>query len=83
MKNGTPESLRTPVAIDRMQSAFSDIAPYGTDLRYQMNCYGYALHVFNMTIGNASNPYKQQPGEFIQVSDGNSGIAYYVLYYTH
>ncbi|MBO4478545.1 MAG: hypothetical protein J5757_09505 [Lachnospiraceae bacterium] len=58
------EGLRAAVVINRMQSTFSDVAPYGTDLQYQMNCYGYALHVFNMTIGNASNPYKQQPGEF-------------------
>ncbi len=64
LKGGTSESLRAAVVINRMQSSFSDVAPYGTDLQYQMNCYGYALHVFNMNIGTASNPYKQQPGEF-------------------
>jgi hypothetical protein len=54
-----------PIIVDRVASSFSQVDEYNTYLRYRMNCYGYAIHVYAST-GNSSNPYKQQPGEFAQ-----------------
>jgi len=58
------EVLRTPVVIDRLNSAYASTSSYRTALQYKMNCYGYAIHVFAMDSGTQGNPYKQQPGEF-------------------
>ena len=48
-----------------MYSTYAMTAKYRDKLQYNMNCYGYAMHV-HATVGTGSNPYKQQPGEFIR-----------------
>lgn len=55
----------SPISIDRMYSTYAMTAKYRDKLQYNMNCYGYAMHV-HATVGTGSNPYKQQPGEFIR-----------------
>lgn len=55
----------SPISIDRMYSTYAMTAKYRDKLQYNMNCYGYAMHV-HATVGTDSNPYKQQPGEFIR-----------------
>lgn len=55
----------SPISIDRMYSTYAMTAKYRDKLQYNMNCYGYAMHV-HATVGTGSNSYKQQPGEFIR-----------------
>lgn len=55
------------VVINRVDTAYSQTAPYRTLLQSRMNCYGYALHVYSRDIAS----YLQQPGEFAR-----DGVAY-------
>ena len=58
-----------------MYSTYAMTAKYRDKLQYNMNCYGYAMHV-HATVGTGSNPYKQQPGEFIRDNQANIDLAY-------
>lgn len=51
------------VIVDRLYSTYSQTSTYRSALRYRMNCYGYAIHVYSL-VGTSTSPYKQQPGEF-------------------
>lgn len=52
----------------RTDIIYSDTNPYRDNMRYKMNCYGYALHLY-YPEGNSVSPYKQQPGEFTYDTD--------------
>lgn len=51
------------VVVNRTNSVYSDTSPYRDYMRYKMNCYGYATHLY-YPGGSEYDPYKQQPGEF-------------------
>lgn len=51
------------IVTNRMSSTYAQTAAYRTELRYKMNCYGYALHVY-CPSGRPADAYSQMPGEF-------------------
>lgn len=61
-----------PVTIDRLYSTYSQTASYRSYMTSYMNCYGYALHVYSLSL-DGGGAYKQQPGEFAA-----DGVAYSV-----
>lgn len=48
------------VIVDRLYSTYSQTATYREALEGNMNCYGYAIHVYSLS----GDDYRQQPGEF-------------------
>jgi len=53
----------TPITVNRAASLYTDCNNYKNELQYLMNCYGYALQVYSLSM-SSPNGYFQQPGEF-------------------
>lgn len=67
------------VVVNRTNSVYSDTSPYRDYMRYKMNCYGYATHLYYPGGSSIYNAYKQQPGEFADNTEpyGNLYQSYY------
>lgn len=73
----------TTVVQNRMTSSFSEEQNYCTYLQDRMNCYGYALQIYSLSLEPVSDIsgsycYKQQPGEF--TNDGETFLAWKQAY---
>ena len=54
------------VTINKTYSLYDQTDPYATKMRYKMNCYGYAVHVYCNNFPDGQGGYRQYPGEFAQ-----------------
>lgn len=66
----------TTIVQNRMTSSFSEEQNYVTDIQDRLNCYGYALQVYSLSLETTPVPpgdygYRQRPGEF-----ANNGETY-------
>ena len=59
---------------DRYYSEYNPTLFNAGFFRYRMNCYGYAITTFYNGSVSATNPYKQQPGEFANKNEKYSSL---------